>query len=116
MTQAGIVYFMVEGPLPWRPPAETTFYVKIGWTRAPHANARKLTCQTGNPRPLFVVRELEGSCMVENRFHALFNEVRQQGEWFELAWTVLREIIEYDGLSAQRLYEELSLKTAAGVV
>lgn len=107
MTQAGIVYFMSEGPLPDDFLELDRFYIKIGWTRAKSARNRRAECQVGNPRPLEVIAEFSGSCLVENRFHRLFQSYRQQGEWFLLSAPYIRAILDFEDDNGQRLFEHL---------
>ena len=56
-------------------------YVKIGFTRR-DPNARLNALQTGCPQPLHLRAFFPASQEEEKRLHAVFGELRYQGEWF----------------------------------
>lgn len=54
--------------------------VKIG--RGANAEARRRALQTAHPRPLVMLREIEGGRLVERWMHDRFSRLRLYGEWF----------------------------------
>lgn len=59
--------------------------VKIGWTSADSARDRLGSLQTGNPRQLFLLKEIGGSQGEERRLHQLLDGWKcgeLVGEWF----------------------------------
>jgi hypothetical protein len=68
----GFVYFMQSeqgGP------------IKIGWARDPDHRCREL--QVAHPYRLLVLARVAGSTKLEAGLHALLDEHRLSGEWFE---------------------------------
>jgi hypothetical protein len=72
--QKGRIYF-IAGPAEDDP-------VKIGFTGGRVAD-RARALQTGNPIPLLVLAEMEGSLRLERRLHEMFDGDRVGGEWFK---------------------------------
>lgn len=88
-------YIFSEGELATPIDLDASFYVKIGiTTRTPES--RLGGCQTGNPRPLRLLRSYEGD--YELALHNKLGEFRQMGEWFLLPGKILRPFT-YKGIA-----------------
>ena len=65
----------------------TDCYIKIGYARNDITNSvrpamkRLKSCETGNPRPLFLILALDIDCK-DNELHKIFSEYRVRREWF----------------------------------
>lgn len=57
--------------------------IKIGFTGDESAKKRLGSIQTGNPTPLAVIHEMEGSEEEEKLFHSTLDLYRLNGEWFD---------------------------------
>jgi len=80
----GYIYFLL---------AEDTGLVKIGFTVDPGRRIRAL--QTSSPVKLTLLGKVPGDRWREERFHLVFRDLREHGEWFRLEGK-LKEFIERD--------------------
>lgn len=67
--ERGFVYFAFAGE-----------FIKIGWSKDPHARADHL--QTGSPLPITIPFAIRGDRTDEKHLHEVFAHLRVQGEWF----------------------------------
>lgn len=65
--------------------------IKIGFTES-SVRDRVADLQSGNPRPLRVLAEIQGGREEEGRWHERFDHLRIGGEWFEAAPELLEAI------------------------
>ena len=78
-----MVYFITDGE-----------YIKIGTANNPKTRLKEL--QTGNARPLSIIKSIKGSFAIENAFHYKYKEYRVSGEWFNLPKEIIGEITNKD--------------------
>lgn len=104
----GIVYALCEAPTNqlgrdrMHPvPLDALFHIKIGFTTSSTADGRKKQCQTGNPRPLKIIRELDGTQRDEQNLHRLLTYYRTVGEWFRLPGSLVRafQVMDFESAS-----------------
>lgn len=55
--------------------------IKVGCSHSP--DGRRKTLETWSPFALEIIAEIEGGEDIERRFHALFYDTHQRGEWFD---------------------------------
>ncbi|MBC8877195.1 MAG: GIY-YIG nuclease family protein [Planctomycetes bacterium] len=72
---------------------EETGDIKIGLT-ASHPEGRRRACQTGNPRELVLLFQMEGSKQDEDALHERFADANVRGEWFKAVPELLLFIAE----------------------
>lgn len=80
LTSTRWVYFIGDGE----------GYVKIGFTAQLHGRLAEL--QSGNARPLTVLKYCRGGLVEERELHRRFAEHRVRGEWFRLAPEIVEHI------------------------
>lgn len=86
----GYVYLLLE---------EDSRFVKIGFSQN-QPFCRTKTCQTGNPRKLFLAhfRKHKHAKIIEHRLHCAFKTHHKNGEWFDVPiWKVLEELDRFNG-------------------
>ena len=97
------IYFIQE---------QGTQYIKIGYTDN-SVKERLNALQTGNPRPLVVVKSINGSRSEEVRLHQKFKHCQVRKEWFIL----VPELWDYiDGASAKISSKDILDKRFLGEV
>jgi Meiotically up-regulated gene 113 len=74
-----VVYFITDGDA-----------IKIGV--ASDVNDRREKLQVGNPRPLRILKTLQGSHSLEYELHHRFKKHHVRGEWFKADSTILKFI------------------------
>lgn len=76
-----MVYFITDGE-----------FIKIGKANDP--NQRLSELQTGNPKPLWIIKQIKGDEKQERRLHQIFKSWHHRGEWFKSTPEMLMKIIE----------------------
>lgn len=67
-------------------------FVKIGYTSKGTVDGRLADLQTGSPRELEPLVEVDGDRKVESALHSIFSEERVSGEWFTLSRRLIRTV------------------------
>jgi hypothetical protein len=96
-TLNGQVYFITDGES-----------IKVGWSGNPKERMRAL--QTKHPLPLRSIATTPGSIGDEHAIHALFSDIRLNGEWFRSTPELLKFIDDYchDGARIKALRREIA--------
>lgn len=76
-----MVYFITDGE-----------FIKIG--KANNPNQRLSELQTGNPKSLWIVKQIKGDEKQERMLHQIFKTWHYRGEWFKASPEMLKKMTE----------------------
>lgn len=76
-----MVYFITDGE-----------FIKIGKANDP--NQRLSELQTGNPKSLWIIKQIKGDEKQERMLHQVFKTWHHRGEWFRANPAMLKKITE----------------------
>lgn len=98
-----MIYFLLSG---------CQRYVKIGHSRDPEKRAQQL--QVGSPTQTLLLGEIKGTYLDEQLLHRSFNDLRVEGEWFEVRGRLLA-YLEYLSFVAPRYPADVSSQKSSEI-